>query len=247
MCADTDSETQHMQETLDMLEARIARTDRAAVEQETLDEHPLLPGSLMHYLDFPNGMNDFPGLDERMERWRSNLAKGLAEAARNGRRGFNIDYANVLPVLASQERVHNAQMHFMDVVACNPNKDVVGYWFQPAMRQASDALLTLCANSQPQGFYVDNEPANTRGMPFAFTYADLDSEEEEGRFATRMTGAKSFGLDPVFYMIQPRVAQLLKIRTRWPRARIVAIATPAKDVDLQCAQVLRAKLGSKKK
>jgi hypothetical protein len=180
-----------------------------------------------------------------MERWRSNLAKGLAEAARNGRRGFNIDYANVLPVLAAQERVHNAQMHFMDVVACNPNKDVIGYWFQPAMRQASDALLTLAANSQPQGIYLDNEPANMRGMPFAFTYADLDLEE--GRLATMLAGAKSFGLDPVFYMLQPRVAQLLKVRTLWPRARIVAIATPAKDVELQCAQVLRAKLGSKKK
>jgi len=238
-------EHEHYGRMLPLLEARALRKDRKAVEEEELEEHPLLPNSVMHYLSFPHGREDFPGLDERMDQWDAWLQKGQQEAKAEGKWGFNMDHRLLLPVLATQERMQRYQMDFMELVVSKPNQHIVGYWIQAGQRHARDAMMCMCAHTRPQGIYLEENAECIDGRPFVFSYAELDVPD--GQLLGVISRIREFGLQPVFYLMYPSVAKLLIIHTRFPEARIIAIVTPSPTVEAQCLEVLRAKLGIKKK
>jgi len=227
---------------LEDLERRCVRTDRAAVAEEVLDEHPLLAGrSFMHYVEAPRSADDFPGLLERKERWARWLEEGQREARTQRRLGFGLNHDAMLSVLAQHERLNRLQFEFMELVAKRPNTDIIGYWVRNG--PAADTLMALCAHTRPQGVML--APELLGKQPFVFLYSEL--ENAQSRLAGVIQSILEHGFDPVFYLYNFTPALLYRVHHLHPRSRIIGITTPEPNVENQCLALLKAKLGEKKK
>jgi hypothetical protein len=229
---------------LALLETRAKRPDRQAVEQEELDEYPLLAGtSMMHYISHPDGPEDFPGFDERVAQWGTWIRDGIPLAREHRRSPFIVDYYSLLASRAKFERMMRLQSSFMDAVLSSPHLDIMGYWMTGA--PARDTLMALCIHTRPAGIMLcpvlDPDKSN---FPFVFAYADFDagsssSSSSAARLSATLVNLGDMRLQPVFYLLDFCPAHVYKVRARFPYARIVAIATPSPTAEAECLHLLR--------
>ncbi len=230
------------------LTERCARRDRKQVEAEELAEHPLLAGtSTMHYLCAPAGPDDFPGFTETAHNWETAMTNGNKSAVVDGRGAFFFDAPRFLASTGHVKRIFIAREEFVRLVVEDTPRDVVGYWFRPAMRMAFETLMLMAVHTAGAVLLSDSkEVANV----LIFNYAALRAHNERlvgvlERYKTLST--EHYRLDPVFYMDNPLPEHIDHVRTTYPEARIVAIVCPVVDVEQQCLNLLRQRQAAQKK
>ena len=110
------------QDMIESLTARGTRLDREAVEEEELDEHPLLAGtSVMHYLSSPSGADDFPGYNQKVARWGKLLGE-QATSVEPGRVPFYFDVHKYLSSMAIFEYIWRGREAFTEVMIAQANQ-----------------------------------------------------------------------------------------------------------------------------
>jgi len=137
------------QAMIDNLETRCGRKDRTQVEEEELDEHPLLAGtSCMHYLSSPSGPTDLPDVSRKLLEWSEALGGQQARMTEPGRSLFMFDQHKYLYSMGFYEYVWKGREAFAyQVISTAPN-DVVGYWFRPGMAIALEGMMSLCSSTK---------------------------------------------------------------------------------------------------
>jgi|WetSurMetagenome_2_1015567.scaffolds.fasta_scaffold00274_20 hypothetical protein len=219
---------------LESLVARCARADRDNVEEEELDEHPLLAGtSAMHYLSSPSGVEDFPGYNERVARWMEAVGKQVKDVE-PGRAPFYFDVHKQLSSTAIFEYIWRGREAFIEKVIAHANQDVIGYWFKPGMSLALEGLLGLCACTKG-GLMLSDDP-NLRHT-VVFSYKEI--EDKQSRFAAVCQAIQDQFLVPTFFLYDFSPIALEKIRARFPTSRIIGIVCPAPNVEQMCMGILK--------
>jgi hypothetical protein len=217
------------------LEDRAKRPDRENLAKETLDEYPLLAGtSMMHYIEEPDGPDDFPGFDARVQEWGDCILKGVPVARDHGREPFVPDYYNMLSGIFRYERICRLQRGFMDLVVKHTHLDIIGRW--QSGTPAYDTLAAFCAHSPPIGMLL--MPVPRRRLPFEYLYSELDLPDSRLLEAIR----RLRNHQPIFYLLDFSPSDIFKIRRLYPRARIVGIAQYDPLAEAQCLALLKQQI-----
>jgi len=224
------------QDMIESLTARGLRSDREAVEEEELDEHPLLAStSVMHYLSSPSGADDFPGYNQKVARWGRVLGEQAA-VVETGRVPFYFDVHKYLSSMAIFEYIWRGREAFTEMIIEKANQDVIGYWFKPAMALAVEGLMALCVATKG-GIMLCEDPSLQNTV--IFRYEEVD--RADSRFSRVCQMIQEQFLVPTFFMHDFDPSHVEKIRRRFPASRIVGICCPAVDVEKKCLAILKAR------
>jgi len=222
------------------LESRCKRTDRANVEEEELDEHPLLAGtSVMHYMRMPHGTDDFPEFNEKF----GAASKLLGEASARlepGHSPFYFDAHKYLISACAFEYIWAGRAAFIELMIAHANQDTIGYWYKESLSLAQEMLLSLCVVTTG-GVMLCDEPGLNHTV--IFKYAELDNA------GSRLSGVfqmiENQYVVPTFFLHKFEPHQLEKIRKRFPTAHIIGVTCPSIDVESKCLALLKKRLAPK--
>jgi hypothetical protein len=218
------------------LEERCKRKDRDNVEEEELDNHPLLAAtSVMHYLSAPRGPEDLPGFEQRLANASRLLGKASAEVP-PGRGPFLFDAPKYVLAASGFEHMWRGREAFADMVVTHANLDVFGYWYRDALSLAQELLCGLAVNTRGGMMLSEEEGINHTVI---FRYAEIS--DKTSRF-WKVCGvlAQQF-MVPTFFLHNFIPAHLERLLKLFPSAHFVGLTCPAVDVEQQCLAILKAR------
>lgn len=226
------------QEERNLLEMMMQRLERinnghaAEVDEEEMESHPLLPHtSLLHYFSAPATQDDFPGYKDTLVRWQKMAERGFEETRRKPCPVL-INYVELLNINVEQERQWRGQNAFTELVMAHPTKDIIGYWYQGGPRlRTLDILCSRTAYAR----MLTRQPHPQ--LEFHHRYEELT--KKDSRLAACIQQYRYEGKDVShFYMVDFTPADVFKVRTHYPHARIIGITVPGPTTEAEIVKIL---------
>lgn len=225
------------------------RVERAArnekdVATEAMDVYPILPlTSRMHFCAPPDERTLFAGFEDTLVAWtREMVFRTNRDSTATARNPVYINTIDVLMMTCMNIRMSRAQHDFLDLVIMNPEKDVLAYWHNKtpiaptidllARRTANALVITRHPRQDSQQHFSYEDLANPGSRLFSFVRDMVINvhgpiEEEEAPVCA-------------VYLVDYRPVDVLTVRLKFPRTRIVGITTPEPTDDAQMLKMLKA-------
>lgn len=229
-------------EWIEILTNRVERAARNEkdVATEVMEVYPIFPlTSLMHFCVPPDERTLFAGFEDTLVAWTRLPEVDFKPLARAP---VYINTPEVLMLTCVNLRTCQAQHDFCDLVIRNPDKDVLAYWHNKApIVSTVDLLARRTANA----LVVARRPIE--GNRQHFSYEDLANPGSRlfsfiRDMVSDVHGPVAEEEAPVcaVYLIDYRPVDVLTVRLKFPRARIVGITTPLHTDDAQMLKMLKA-------
>lgn len=241
---------------------RVARAKQSIEERKGIDGeeetvYPILPStSRMMYFSDAMGPTDVPEYLPRVAKWENWCLRGMVETSTpvSTRAPFcMIQFRAMCRSYSCLDRDLKAQVEFTELVLEDVTKDVIGYFVQSELPQR--ILNTLCCHQMNCVLMLTRKP--NPQFPWQHSYEDLSDKSSRlhtyaAGFAAQVvphpvTGAPiQFELSCV-YMLDFTPMDVFKVRSMYPRARIVGICTPGPGADEAILKTLHIQLGQLKR
>lgn len=223
-------------------------------DDEQMTSHPMIPGSIMHYVHAVRSQADLPGYQELANRYTAVALRTIQNTIGTATPQF-IDHMRMVNIFSLTERGWRAQLEFTELVLDAGEHSVIGFW-APDYPKAR-TLDTLCSGTINAAL-LTREP-HKADFPFHFHYDEVKDDNsplfayvraqqevvESQRHKMRLPAVSSDHLSRslwCIYMLDFTPADITVVRGKFPQARIVGITSPDKNNDEDAILALRQRI-----
>ena len=203
-----------------------------------MDFYPLLPETSVLIRGYEIGdAGVAEGAAERHNRYVQYTHAIYRADAENGGTGARlIDCMNIFNARLMQEMQWQYETELVDAVLAHHDRHVVAYWERSMNAAATRALTLLCSRSPLGRMLVPDEGAEKR-FPFMHTYGEALAKD--GGESVLM---HDHGQPPgIIYMLWFTPQHLVKVRARFPDARLVGVTLGSVANHEAMRDILRAR------